>query len=178
MSQNQNRISICFASRNSSQNVFYWIAPQLPYSYSQDEIGIFKQNLGFALMVHTIFSGAGQNHSNKWYKFLNCNCNSHRGSMVGPFQEAAFALPVSSLGNPVYTDPPVKTKFGYHIIMVEGKKWAQRQPSLFTFWSIFCKKLSSQIDYSPCSYVDQDMYTWYNGNGWWHIKIVRHIERK
>ncbi len=45
-----------------------------------------------------------------------------RGSMVGPFQDAAFALPVSSLGNPVYTDPPVKTKFGYHIIMVEGKK--------------------------------------------------------
>lgn len=45
-----------------------------------------------------------------------------RGSMVGPFQEAAFALPISSVTNPVYTDPPVKTKFGYHIIMVEGKK--------------------------------------------------------
>ena len=45
-----------------------------------------------------------------------------RGAMVGPFQDAAFALPVSSLGNPIYTDPPVKTKFGYHIIMVEGKK--------------------------------------------------------
>lgn len=45
-----------------------------------------------------------------------------RGSMVGPFQESAFALPVSSLGSPIYTDPPVKTKFGYHIIMVEGKK--------------------------------------------------------
>lgn len=45
-----------------------------------------------------------------------------RGSMVGPFQDAAFALPVSSLGNPTYTDPPVKTKFGYHIIMIEGKK--------------------------------------------------------
>ncbi|GIY65995.1 peptidyl-prolyl cis-trans isomerase NIMA-interacting 4 [Caerostris darwini] len=45
-----------------------------------------------------------------------------RGSMVGPFQDAAFALPVSNLQNPVYTDPPVKTKFGYHIIMVEGKK--------------------------------------------------------
>lgn len=45
-----------------------------------------------------------------------------RGSMVGPFQDAAFALPVSSLSNPTYTDPPVKTKFGYHIIMVEGKK--------------------------------------------------------
>ncbi|EEB16099.1 peptidyl-prolyl cis-trans isomerase NIMA-interacting, putative [Pediculus humanus corporis] len=45
-----------------------------------------------------------------------------RGSMVGPFQDAAFALPVSSLSSPVFTDPPVKTKFGYHIIMVEGKK--------------------------------------------------------
>lgn len=46
-----------------------------------------------------------------------------RGSMVGPFQDAAFALSVSSLANPIYTDPPVKTKFGYHIIMIEGKKW-------------------------------------------------------
>jgi len=45
-----------------------------------------------------------------------------RGSMVGPFQDAAFALSGSSLASPVYTDPPVKTKFGYHIIMVEGKK--------------------------------------------------------
>ena len=45
-----------------------------------------------------------------------------RGSMVGPFQEAAFALPISSCDKPVYTDPPVKTKFGYHVIMVEGKK--------------------------------------------------------
>ncbi|VUZ49974.1 unnamed protein product [Hymenolepis diminuta] len=45
-----------------------------------------------------------------------------RGSMVGPFQEAAFALPISSVDKPVYTDPPVKTKFGYHVIMVEGKK--------------------------------------------------------
>ncbi|KAM3966507.1 peptidyl-prolyl cis-trans isomerase NIMA-interacting 4 [Aphomia sociella] len=45
-----------------------------------------------------------------------------RGSMVGPFQDAAFALPISSVTNPIYTDPPIKTKFGYHIIMVEGKK--------------------------------------------------------
>ncbi|KAJ8882431.1 hypothetical protein PR048_014239 [Dryococelus australis] len=45
-----------------------------------------------------------------------------RGSMVGPFQDAAFALSVSTVASPVYTDPPVKTKFGYHIIMVEGKK--------------------------------------------------------
>lgn len=45
-----------------------------------------------------------------------------RGAMVGPFQDAAFALPVSTLAKPIYTDPPVKTKFGYHIIMVEGRK--------------------------------------------------------
>ena len=45
-----------------------------------------------------------------------------RGSMVGPFQEAAFSLPTSSTDKPIYTDPPVKTKFGYHVIMIEGKK--------------------------------------------------------
>uniref|UniRef100_T1L2L3 Peptidyl-prolyl cis-trans isomerase n=1 Tax=Tetranychus urticae TaxID=32264 RepID=T1L2L3_TETUR len=45
-----------------------------------------------------------------------------RGSMVGPFQDAAFALATSTPNNPIYTDPPVKTKFGYHLIMVEGKK--------------------------------------------------------
>jgi NIMA-interacting peptidyl-prolyl cis-trans isomerase 4 len=44
-----------------------------------------------------------------------------RGSMVGEFQDAAFALPVSTLAKPVLSSL-VKTKFGYHIIMVEGKK--------------------------------------------------------
>ena len=43
-----------------------------------------------------------------------------RGSMVGPFQDAAFALPNSTVGNPNYVQ--VKTKFGYHILMVEDKK--------------------------------------------------------
>lgn len=45
-----------------------------------------------------------------------------RGSMAGPFQEAAFALQPSSTAKPVYTDPPVKTVHGYHIIMVEDRK--------------------------------------------------------
>lgn len=45
-----------------------------------------------------------------------------RGQMVGPFQEAAFGLPKSSLANPVYTTEPVKTVHGYHVIMVEDKK--------------------------------------------------------
>ncbi|KAI3634810.1 hypothetical protein MIR68_007191 [Amoeboaphelidium protococcarum] len=46
----------------------------------------------------------------------------NRGSMVGPFQEAAFELQVSTVSQPIFTDPPVKTKFGYHIIMVEDRK--------------------------------------------------------
>lgn len=40
-----------------------------------------------------------------------------RGEMVGPFQEAAFALPKGGM-----THEPVKTSFGYHIILVEDKK--------------------------------------------------------
>ncbi|RIA99488.1 hypothetical protein C1645_746934 [Glomus cerebriforme] len=45
-----------------------------------------------------------------------------RGSMVGAFQDAAFALQPSSLDNPIFTNPPIKTQHGYHIIMVEGRK--------------------------------------------------------
>ncbi|KAG0304587.1 Peptidyl-prolyl cis-trans isomerase pin4 [Dissophora globulifera] len=45
-----------------------------------------------------------------------------RGSMVGEFQEAAFNLQPSSTAKPIYTDPPIKTKHGYHVIMVEDRK--------------------------------------------------------
>ena len=41
----------------------------------------------------------------------------NRGDMVGPFQDAAFALPIGGM-----TDAPVKTQFGYHLILVEDKK--------------------------------------------------------
>lgn len=68
-------------------------------------------------LLHTVFS------SHLWCSWQGDLGWMTRGSMVGPFQDAAFALPVSSMDKPVYTDPPVKTKFGYHIIMVEGKKW-------------------------------------------------------
>ncbi|PIA15440.1 peptidyl-prolyl cis-trans isomerase [Coemansia reversa NRRL 1564] len=44
-----------------------------------------------------------------------------RGTMVGPFQEAAFALQPSTCAKPLYT-PPVKTVHGYHIIMVEKRE--------------------------------------------------------
>lgn len=33
---------------------------------------------------------------------------------MGPFQEAALALPVSGLDKPVFTDPPVRMKCGYY----------------------------------------------------------------
>ncbi|KZT37476.1 FKBP-like protein [Sistotremastrum suecicum HHB10207 ss-3] len=45
----------------------------------------------------------------------------NRGSMVGPFQEAAFALQPSTLDKPILS-PLVKTSFGYHIILVEGRR--------------------------------------------------------
>jgi NIMA-interacting peptidyl-prolyl cis-trans isomerase 4 len=41
----------------------------------------------------------------------------HRSELVAPFADAAFALPVGQ-----YTKAPVKTSFGYHIILVEGRK--------------------------------------------------------
>ncbi|KAI0754375.1 hypothetical protein C8Q80DRAFT_1266017 [Daedaleopsis nitida] len=44
-----------------------------------------------------------------------------RGSMVGAFQDAAFALQPSTVDKPILS-PLVKTQFGYHIIMVEGRK--------------------------------------------------------
>ncbi|KAF9124316.1 Peptidyl-prolyl cis-trans isomerase pin4 [Mortierella sp. GBA39] len=45
-----------------------------------------------------------------------------RGSMVGAFQDAAFSLQPSSTAKPIYTDPPIKTQHGYHVIMVEDRK--------------------------------------------------------
>ncbi|VCW84341.1 unnamed protein product [Gulo gulo] len=45
-----------------------------------------------------------------------------RGTMVEPFPEAAFALPMSGLDKSVFIDPPIKTKFGYHLMMIERRK--------------------------------------------------------
>jgi len=44
-----------------------------------------------------------------------------RGSMVGAFQDAAFALTPSTVDKPVVSSL-VKTIHGYHIIMVEGRR--------------------------------------------------------
>ena len=43
-----------------------------------------------------------------------------RGSLDPAFEEAAYALEPSTTAKPKYVE--VKTGFGYHLIMVEGKK--------------------------------------------------------
>lgn len=43
-----------------------------------------------------------------------------RGSLDGAFEKAAYELEPSSTASPKYVE--VKTGFGYHIIMVEGRK--------------------------------------------------------
>ena len=43
-----------------------------------------------------------------------------RGTMVAPFQDAAFSLPIGQISK------PVKSPFGYHIIQVEERQPAQR----------------------------------------------------
>jgi NIMA-interacting peptidyl-prolyl cis-trans isomerase 4 len=45
-----------------------------------------------------------------------------RGSMVGAFQDVAFALPNSTCAAPIMNSTPLKTKHGYHLIMVEDRK--------------------------------------------------------
>lgn len=42
-------------------------------------------------------------------------------SVQGAFQDVAFALTPSSVDKPIVS-PLVKTNFGYHIIMVEGRR--------------------------------------------------------
>ncbi|KAJ2697316.1 hypothetical protein FB645_005951 [Coemansia sp. IMI 203386] len=44
-----------------------------------------------------------------------------RGSMVEPFQTEAFRLNPSTTSKPIYSKTPIKTKFGYHILMVDKR---------------------------------------------------------
>jgi hypothetical protein len=45
----------------------------------------------------------------------------HLSGEQGAFQDAAFALQPSTTDKPIVS-PLVKTNFGYHIIMVEGRR--------------------------------------------------------
>ncbi|GAA5991548.1 hypothetical protein JCM10908_005755 [Rhodotorula pacifica] len=43
-----------------------------------------------------------------------------RNGMIGAFQEQAFDIQPSTVGKPIYKE--IKSKFGYHIVMVEDRK--------------------------------------------------------
>ncbi|SCV72763.1 BQ2448_4300 [Microbotryum intermedium] len=43
-----------------------------------------------------------------------------RAQMMGAFQDVCFAIPVSTCAAPIYRE--IKTKHGYHIVMVEDRK--------------------------------------------------------
>ncbi|KAK7202657.1 hypothetical protein BZA70DRAFT_285672 [Myxozyma melibiosi] len=45
-----------------------------------------------------------------------------RGSLTRVYEDAAYALQPSTVDKPIYTNPPIKSSFGYHIIMVEGRR--------------------------------------------------------
>ena len=45
-----------------------------------------------------------------------------RGQMIGAFQDLAFGLTVSTVNSPIFNREPLKTQFGYHVIMVEDRK--------------------------------------------------------
>ncbi|KAK9379212.1 uncharacterized protein V2V93DRAFT_374276 [Kockiozyma suomiensis] len=45
-----------------------------------------------------------------------------RGSLTRVYEDAAYALQPSTIDKPIYTNPPIKSSFGYHIIMVEGRR--------------------------------------------------------
>ncbi|KAK9465255.1 peptidyl-prolyl cis-trans isomerase NIMA-interacting 4 [Lipomyces arxii] len=45
-----------------------------------------------------------------------------RGSLTRVYEDAAYALQPSTVDKPIYTNPPIKSSFGYHIIMVEARR--------------------------------------------------------
>lgn len=53
--------------------------------------------------------------------FMEANVAPLKLQIQGPFQEAAFDLTPSTVDKPIMSGL-VKTKHGYHIIMVEGRR--------------------------------------------------------
>jgi len=62
-----------------------------------------------------------------------------RGQMVAEFQDAAFAMEAGQ-----FSDAPVKTQFGWHVIKVEDKRMSEPEP-LETVQDQLTEQLRSQI---------------------------------
>jgi parvulin-like peptidyl-prolyl isomerase len=71
-----------------------------------------QQGLPFAQAAQQYSDDPGSKERGGLYDYFN------RGVMVPPFDEAAFSLPLGQVSD------PVKTSFGYHLILVEGRKEA------------------------------------------------------
>nr|XP_045005068.1 peptidyl-prolyl cis-trans isomerase NIMA-interacting 4-like [Jaculus jaculus] len=90
-------------------------------SYQEVPVALLTSKSQNPLRSGMRFSEVATQHSeNKARHGVDLGWRTRR-PIVGPFQEAAFALPVNGLDKPLFTDPP-ETKFGCHIIMVKGRK--------------------------------------------------------
>lgn len=49
-----------------------------------------------------------------------------RGSLLKAFEDAAYALPVSTCDKPIYTNPAIKTQEGYHCECCPGGEGVRR----------------------------------------------------
>jgi len=81
-------------------------------SKKDEALGKLKEGMAFNKVAETYSEDKARNGGSLGWKT--------RGSLDPKFEEVAFELEPSTTANPKYAE--VKTQFGYHIIMVEGRK--------------------------------------------------------
>ncbi len=102
-----------------ARHILFKVEPEAPASAwneaekkARDIIVKLKQGQDFSTLAKQYSQGpsAGRGGALGWFP---------RGAMVKPFEEAAFALRVGA-----FTQEPVRTRFGYHVIKVDDHKSA------------------------------------------------------